>query len=285
MLDLETIKKYLRFSPTLYFNASKFYHATPFCRRRIAKLDREVSEQLRVRLEDECRILSEYFNDDWTVRHGPFTGMKYRPMTSGCLVLVPKIIGSYESLLHPWVIDAINQNYQKILNIGCGEGYYAVGFSLKSKASQVYAYDIDKKARDNVGALAHLNGTTDRVHVCDLCTKKGLQREITNNTLIFCDIEGHEFDLFRPNLIPALSWADLIIETHDVVCPGVTETLVRRFLPSHHVEVTYDCAKYAKDFPVLETIPVEKHALFLDDGRKPGQAWIRLLAKRPLAIQ
>jgi hypothetical protein len=112
-----------------------------------------------------------------------------------------------------------------------------------------------------------------------------LQREITSHTLVFCDIEGGEYDLFRPDLIPALSRADLIIETHDVVCPGVTEVLMRRFLASHRIEIIYDGAKYAGDFPVLETIPVKKHALLLDEGRKPGQGWMRLLAKRPGAIQ
>ena len=284
MIDLEPVKKCLRVSPTLYFSASKLYHATSFGRRRMAKSDREVAEQLQVRLEYECRVVRQYFGDDWSVRHGPFAGMRYAPMTSGCLVLAPKIIGSYEGLIYHWVHEAINRNYETILNIGCGEGYYAVGFSLKSKASHVYAYDIDRSARDNVAKLAQLNGTADRVHIRDLCTREELQREITENALIFCDIEGGEFDLFRPNLTSALSRADLIIETHDVVCRGVTETLVRRFLPSHSIEITYDGAKYADDFPVLETVPVEKQALLLDEGRKATQAWMRLLAKRPGAI-
>jgi hypothetical protein len=285
MIDLELIKKCLRFSPTLYFNTSKLYHSTSLGRRKIAKQDEEWAEQLRPRLEYECRFIRDYLNDDWTVRHGPFAGMKYMPMTSGCLMLMPKIIGSYESLIHQWVIDAISQNYENIVNIGCGEGYYAVGFSLKSRASQVYAYDIDKPSRDNVAALAQLNGRADRVHIRDLCTRETLQKEITGNTLIFCDIEGGEFDLLRPDVTPALSRADLIIETHDVVCPGVTEILVRRFLPSHRIEITYDGAKYADDFPVLETIPIKKHGLLLEEGRKATQAWMRLLAKRPGAIQ
>jgi hypothetical protein len=85
-------------------------------------------------------------------------------------------------------------------------------------------------------------------------------------------------------LSPALSRADLIIETHDVVCPGVTETSVRRFLPSYRIEMTYDGAKYADDFPVSETIPVKQRASLLDEGRKPGQAWMQLPAIRPEAI-
>jgi ribosomal protein L11 methyltransferase PrmA len=284
MIDLEPMKKCLRFSPTLYRNAYTLYRAMPFARRRIAKIDHEVSEQLRVRLEYESRLIKGYLNDDWTVRHGPFAGMKYAPLTSGSL-LSPKVIGSYESPIHQWITDAINQNYETILNVGCGEGYYAVGFSLKSKASHVYAYDIDKQARDNVAVLAQLNGTADRVHIRDLCTKEGLQREITNSTLIFCDIEGGEFDLFRPDLTPGLSRADLIIETHDYCSPGVTETLMRRFLPSHRIDITYHCAKYANEFPVLEAIPIKEHAFLLEEGRPHTQGWMRLLANRPGAIQ
>jgi ribosomal protein L11 methyltransferase PrmA len=210
--------------------------------------------------------------------------MKYAPMSSGSL-LSPKVVGSYESPIHHWIIDAINQNYEKILNVGCGEGYYAIGFSLKSTASRVYAYDIDKQARQNVATLAQLNGTADRVHIRDLCTKEELQREITNNTLIFCDIEGGELDLFRPDLTPGLSRADLIIEMHDFCCPGVTEILVRRFLPSHRIEITYHCAKYANEFPVLETIPIKVQAFLLEEARPLTQSWMRLLANRPGAIQ
>ena len=283
MIDLEPVKKCLRFSPTLYRNAYKLYRATPFGRSRTAKLYLQASELLQMRLEHESRLIKEYFNDDWTVRHGPFTGMKYAPMSSGS-VLSPKVIGSYESPIHYWITDAISQSYDRILNIGCGEGYYAVGFSLKSPASRVYGYDIDNKARENVAKLARLNGVADRIDIRDLCTKDDLQREITNYTLIFCDIEGGELDLLRPDLIPGLSRADLIIEMHDFCCPGVTEILVRRFLPSHRIEITYHGAKYAHEFPILETIPIKKQTFLLEEARPPMQSWMRLLANRPGAI-
>ena len=76
--------------------------------------------------------------------------MKYAPMSSGS-VLSPKVIGSYESPIHYWITDAISQSYDRILNIGCGEGYYAVGFSLKSPASRVYGYDIDAPPSEPAG--------------------------------------------------------------------------------------------------------------------------------------
>jgi hypothetical protein len=240
-------------------------------------------ELLQVRLESEARLIKEYLNDDWTVRHGPFAGMKYAAMSSGSL-LSPKVIGSYESPIHLWIMDAFKQDYDTILNVGCGEGYYAVGFSLKSPSSQIYAYDIDDEARENTEKLAHLNDVSDRVLIRSRCTKDELRRESTDKTLIFCDIEGGELDLFHPDLNPELLRADLIIELHDFCCPGATEVLTRRFHPSHRIEITYHCAKYASDFPVLEGIPIKERAFLLEEARPVTQGWMRLLANRPGAL-
>jgi hypothetical protein len=285
MIILEPAKKCLRsISPSLYMQAKRLYRATTHIKRRDARTDHEVADRLRVRLEHEAKLVKEYLNNDWTVRHGPFAGMRYALLTSGSL-LSPKIIGSYESPIHQWITDAIAHNYEKILNIGCGEGYYAVGFSLKSKATHVYAYDIDAQARENVLTIARLNGATDNLHIRGQCTVDELQREVTGRTLILCDTDGGEFDLFRPDLVPGLSQADLIIETHDYCCPGVTETLAGRFLPSHRVEITYHCAKTAKTFPVLATIPIEEHAFLLEEGRPRSQRWMRVLANLPEAIE
>jgi hypothetical protein len=292
MINLEPAKKCLdSISPALFMHARRLYRATPYRRRQIeqmeqnAKIEQKViGERLRVRLAHEEKIFKEYLNNDWTVRHGPFAGMRYAPLTSSSL-LSPKVLGSYESPIHQWITDAIAHNYNKILNIGCGEGYYAVGFSLKSKGTHVYAYDINEQARKNVATIAKLNGTTDNLHIGEECTVAELQREVTSGTLILCDIEGGEFDLFPPDLIPRLSQADLIIETHDSCRPGVTETLADRFLPSHRIEITYHCAKTAKTFPVLESIPIKEHAFLLEEGRPRNQRWMRLLANLPEAIE
>jgi hypothetical protein len=284
MIDLEPVKRCLRVSPTLYRNVYKLYRATPFGRTRAAQIHQESTELLHVRLESEALLIREYLNDDWTVRHGPFAGMKYAAMSSGSL-LSPKVIGSYESPIHSWMMEAIKQDYDKILNVGCGEGYYAVGFSLKSPSSRIYAYDIDDEARKNTAKLAHLNEVSKRILIRSECTKDELRQEITRKTLIFCDIEGGELDLFDSDIAPELSQADLIIELHDFCCPGATEVLLRRFHPSHRIEITYHCAKYANDFPVLESIPIKKQAFLLEEARPVTQGWMRLLANRPGALQ
>jgi hypothetical protein len=112
-----------------------------------------------------------------------------------------------------------------------------------------------------------------------------LNREVSDRTLIFCDIEGSELDLLRPDLAPVLSRADLIVEMHDDYCPGVTETLARRFVPSHQVEIVYHGAKYPMEFPALKAVPAKEHAWLLQEGRQRDQRWMRLLANRPGAVE
>ena len=285
MVQLAAVKRNLyKSSPWLYAQIDRLYRASPYARYRNARIDREVSEKLCERVEYERKIVKEYLNNDWTVRSGPFAGMQSAPVSAGSL-LSPRIIGSHESPIHSWITDAIAENYEKILDIGSGEGYYAVGFALKSQRSSVYAYDINPLARDNTLALARLNRVEDRIHLRDLCTIEEFNREVSERTLIFCDIEGVEFDLLQPDLAPGLFRADLIVEAHDDRRPGVTETLVRRFLPSHRIEIRYHCAKAAKEFPVLSAIPASEHAVLLEEARPLSQCWIRFLANPSGAIK
>jgi hypothetical protein len=210
--------------------------------------------------------------------------MKYAPITCNSL-LSAKVIGSYESPIHRWINDAIGRNYNTIVDIGCAEGYYAVGFALKVKSAQVYAYDIDPTARASTAALAQLNGVADRVRIRGRCSAAELDQEVSPGALVFCDIEGAEFDLLRPDVAGSLRHADLIVEAHDDQLRRVTETMVRRFLPSHRIEFAYHCAKSPKEYSVLKAVPVAEHALLLEEGRPRDQGWLRMIANPPDAIQ
>lgn len=63
---------------------------------------------------------------------GPFEGMKYPSLRAAGSALVPKLIGTYEIELTPYIMKIIEKNYSIILNIGSAEGYYAVGLALRS---------------------------------------------------------------------------------------------------------------------------------------------------------
>lgn len=309
MVSLVGVKQHLHDNhPLLYQEIHRFYQMTPHAKHKIAQrlaMEEEIRKKTGDRDRYEANIIKEYLNDDWGVRHGPFSGMKLGPLPTpklteeskyrngnhvanlgnDGLMLATYVIGCYESHIHNWINDAITYGYDRILDIGCSYGYYAVGFALKSRNSAVYAYDTDWRARENTAELARLNGVGEKVSLRELCTFDEFNRKVSNRTLIFCDIEGSELDLLRPDLAPVLSRADLIIETHDDCRPGVTETLAQRFLMSHQIEIVYHGAKYPVEFPVLKAVPATEHAWLLQEGRPLNQRWMRLLANRPGAIE
>jgi hypothetical protein len=58
--------------------------------------------------------------------------MNYGSIGALCSTFIPKIIGSYECELHPAIEEIIVNNYAEVWDVGCAEGYYAVGSGFKN---------------------------------------------------------------------------------------------------------------------------------------------------------
>ena len=54
-------------------------------------------------------------------------------------------------------------------------------------------------------------------------------------TFLLCDIEGAEDSLLDPASAPALTEADILVEVHEALRPGLLATLTQRFAPTHRV--------------------------------------------------
>ncbi len=108
-----------------------------------------------------------------TVHSGPFCGMRYIAEAAGS-VLVPKLVGCYELEIREAVESALSMPYDTIVNVGCAEGYYAVGCAIRLPRAKVFAFDTDPYARRLCRQLAALNEVGERVKVGAFCTRKVL---------------------------------------------------------------------------------------------------------------
>ena len=89
------------------------------------------------------RLNREYVEREGTVvKSGPFRGLTY-PGESATSVdaLIPKLLGVYESQLHP----CFSRGWTHFIDIGASDGYYAVGMAMRG--ARVTAIDIDPWAR------------------------------------------------------------------------------------------------------------------------------------------
>lgn len=174
---------------------------------------------------------------DFTILNGPFKGIKYPSIDITELTLVPKITGSYEQQLLPVIKNIAEKNYETVIDIGCAEGYYAVGLARMIPGATVHCYDINQYDLDFCADMAKLNGLHN-LTFNNFCSPETLIKfDYKDPTLIFCDCEGYELELFTEEVVKALKNADILIEMHDVINPVISSTLIKRFEKSHHIQI------------------------------------------------
>lgn len=173
--------------------------------------------------------------DGPVIGHGPFKGMIYDVAASEG-GFVPRRLGAYEASLAPVIEEIVARPYPAILDIGCAEGYYAVGLARRMPGTAILAHDSDPRARDLCAALADANDVADRIEIGDEIDHAGLEDRAAPGTLILCDIEGAEGTLLDPDAAPALRHCDILVEVHETFRPGLVSDLVSRFRPSHDIQ-------------------------------------------------
>jgi hypothetical protein len=207
-----------------------------------------------------------------SVQAGPFAGMKYVHRATGSTA-TPKLVGSYECELHPWIEQLCSQKFDRIIDIGCAEGYYAVGMAWRDKNATVVGFDVDPLSRELCGEMATLNGVADRVSIAGKCTPESLSNAITGRTLIISDCEGFELDLLDPVTCPKLVSADMLVELHDVFRPGLTDTLRKRFQHTHTFELVCTQPRVPSQFKSISFLTETDQLIALEELRNGPQDW------------
>src|SRR5687768_16036154 len=138
--------------------------------RQIAKLT--LPEGVREYIK--CKVDRAYRNAKWRERGrklsaiiyqevggkvatGPFKGMNYDVSYAHNGILGMKLLGTYEKELHGAVEEIVARGYENIINLGAGEGYYAVGLARRLPQANVTAFELMEKYQQYVRELAAAN--------------------------------------------------------------------------------------------------------------------------------
>jgi precorrin-6B methylase 2 len=230
--------------------------------------------------EDEmlAKVLREVV-PDLTVASGPFQGMRYPAAQSVGSALLPKLLGSYESELHGTLEGMLAANYESIVDIGCAEGYYAVGLALRFPHAQIYAFDTDAKARVACSEMARLNGVAARVHVGEFCDETLLASiPLGERALIISDCEGYESALFTERLAQRLAAHDVLVETHDFIDIEISSRVRSAFAKTHSIKsikTLDDIGRaHAYQCPELQNYPTSARRAILSERRPAIMEWL-----------
>lgn len=232
------------------------------------------------------RRCSDYIHEQTggAVISGPFKGMKilraesWQDGNHGT-----KLLGCYEQELH----DDIEREIARlsplpcpvILNIGCAEGYYAVGMGMRLPAAAIHVIDIDDEAR----LIAQRNGGLNNVLVVPW-RPSDFAEVVSGADLIICDCEGEETEYLDPVKYPKLAHIPMIVECHDCNGKQCNTILMKRFnTVSHSIKVIFEGARNPNSFPMLWPYSSIERWTAVSEGRPCLMNWLVMTPNQPKA--
>ncbi|HRD08169.1 MAG: glycosyltransferase [Saprospiraceae bacterium] len=217
------------------------------------------------------------------VMYGPFAGLSFAQLKAHGSSVFPKLIGSYESCLHPLWYELQLNKYQKIIHFGAGEGYYVMGLQkllLPTEGST--AFECDPRNIVLLKQNLEANGMTAVVTIFD--HKVNAVNAAANvegkRCLIICDIEGEEMVIFHQQNINLFNRCDLVIELHEFLDRNVKEQLEQLFEATHDIEIIAEekIPDVARKF-LIHDRKARNWIQLMDEGRPEAMRWMVLRAK------
>jgi hypothetical protein len=214
---------------------------------------------------------------------GPFQGMRYfNKLTWGSLI--PKWIGTYEMELHPWIQHLVEEPPKVVVDVGCAEGFYAVGLARLLPGVRVFAFDVDFISRRQLKKLSKLNGVANQIQVAGFCSHQDIERLAAGSeVLLIVDIEGHETILLDPVACPCLSTTKILVELHPPLrgtgfLEDTRRELKTRFAGTHRAEELLSVPRSAADASHLLRLGFQTGEIpaLLEEYRGVAQSWLLL---------
>lgn len=212
---------------------------------------------------------------------GPFKGLRAPGSGTGDAHYT-FLLGIYERSLVPVIEAVIARAPATIIDVGAGWGYYALGLAARCPGSQVIGYEIDPTRADLIRKYRRLNGLDERVDVRGACTVEALAQDVAAapDLFLLMDVEGEEDVLLDPMRAPSLRRAEILVELHEGLVPGITRRVKERFSRTHvqvllHSQpalVTHELVGWTADYAVLRRIA----ARMVDEGRETETSWLHL---------
>jgi hypothetical protein len=174
-----------------------------------------------------------------TVTCGMFTGLILPEGNSwGEGDRASKLLGLYEKELEPSLKDVECSEPGIVINVGCADGFYALGLARLIPNAKVVAYDIDQQAQEVCRVGRRLNNLDGDFEIRGYCSAEELQdlTQMSNRPFALIDCEGGERELL---LSTSYDYANtrMIVECHDFLDRRITSELINKFSKTHKIEL------------------------------------------------
>lgn len=230
------------------------------------------ARQMRLKRGTQSQLESRFGRK---VQRGFYTGMVLPEDNSWGHDTCGKILGVYETE----VVSALQgldwSRYTGFIDVGCADGFHAVGIAGAVPGMHVYAFDISENARRVTAAAARLNNVAERVTVAGAFSPDGLA---DGRYCMLLDIEGAEAD-FVDEHRRWLAGIDMVIECHDRKRGNVTERIKTALAATHDITTIQRSGRCPAELPVLGAMPDLDAWMVLSENRSNSSHWLLCLAR------
>jgi hypothetical protein len=229
------------------------------------------------------RDLTNFLFQQWSpiIRYGPFRGIALpKTDTYG----VAKILGLYESELHPVFESLPHFQPDVCVNVGSGEGIYClglaklcppsvpiVGIDTSEECLSAAQFNVDENVR--LGLLP-----ADQIRLLGESTPAILEETLASSQrpFVLMDCEGAEQTLLDPQHVPSLSRSLILVEVHPFVVPGIQQVIQERFSATHRITTIQQGAKNVH-LPELRFVHENDKYMLCTEGRPETMEWMFLV--------
>ena len=231
------------------------------------------------RLMDELRSAADRVFPERKVLAGPFEGLEYPDWRGHGSAVFAKLLGTYEAELYSFIERVLTSGPKTVIDIGCAEGFYAIGCAQRLPGVRVVAADLSGAARELCARMAQLNKVGERVDIVGRVTRQDLLGLGCKPAgWLIADCEGGEEELFDPEVFSQYAAWFILIELHEFLVPGIEDRLITEVRRTHDVQVIDSVDDYRRERhwprPCLAGLPIEIHHEFYREGRPGLMRWI-----------
>jgi hypothetical protein len=217
-----------------------------------------------------------------TIKYGPFKGLILVSNLKDLSADYPAMFfGTYEQEILESLTE-IPRSYSTLINLGAGDGYYAVGVLASGMFAKTIAYEGNEDRRSQITHLAEINNCKTDIQINAWADKEIFQKfgqDFLSKSVIISDIEGAEFDIFDDSNFELLKRSIIFIEIHDfLVSQGDVKLQELLQIAEKHFQVTRftTASRNPSLFPELKYYSDQDRWFTVVEGRGQLMTWLKL---------
>ncbi len=210
-----------------------------------------------------------------TIASGLFKGMQFTTSYISSMPM-PKILGTYEKEIQEVLQKWRYEKFNRFIDVGGAEGFYAVGIAKQFNVKEVIVYEMLEEGQVMIRMLGEQNRILPCVKIYSKCEEHDLYEICDERAkdLVLIDVEGAEIDLLSSRVVEKLRNSTVLVEAHDFKVTDCTNLVNQKLSSTHVTKIISSNLRKKTDFPLYYPFPKAIKLAMMDEQRPEIMNWI-----------